>query len=507
MRLRSAVCAAVLLLLVRNAAGEPDRADTLVVCDDVADPATLDPQKEFVEKNHTILQQIFDGLVRIDSEGRIVPALATQWRWIDERTLELALRHGVVFHDGEPFTADAVKFTLDRYLDAKTGFPARGYLDSIQAVRIVDPFTVRIETRFPDGILLNKLAGFVLVSPPAYIKKNGDALFARHPVGTGAFRFDHWIPGKEIVLARNPGYFNGKAGYERLVFKFSPPREQVKQLLRGDVDIVTELPGTDTLRVVRSGVATVVKKESFYSVAGSINISSSPLADIRIRKALNYAINRDELIRYDLLGNGRPIAALSMAGEVGHAPGLAPYPYDIRKARRLLREAGYPHGIDLNVIIKYQTERSAQILANQLSRAGFRLKVHKSADATLSDDIRNGRWDFTFGGCPDPLAHSFFIQSIFLSSQSPFSIMRNPEYDRRLSRMVSTIDPLEQQKIGMEIDRYIYDQALSIFTYQKIRTYGVKRGVRFIPWVTGMPYFDKTEPEGANAKRTTGHTE
>jgi peptide/nickel transport system substrate-binding protein len=479
------------------AAAEPtiDRHETLVVSDDVADPATLDPPKQFVEKNYTLLQQMFEGLARIDNEGRIQPALATAWVWVDDKTLELKLRKGVVFHNGEPFGAQAVRFSIERYLDPKTGFPAVGYLHSIEKVLVVDPYTVRIRTKAPDGILMNWLAALVLISPPGYFAERGEAYAAEHPVGTGPFRFMEWNRGKQIVMAGNERYWApGRPRFKRLIFRFLPPEEQVAALLKGQIDIVTEVPGTYTFDVVKSRVARVMKKLSFYTVGGSINISTGPLSDLRVRQALNLAINREELIRYDLLNNGRPLATLTMPGEIGHNPHLKPYPYDPQRARQLLKEAGYPDGVRLKVIIKYQTERSAQILAKQLERVGIRLEVHKSPDATLSQDIQKGDWDFTFGGCPDPLAHSFFVQSIFLYSHSPFSIMRSPEYDHLLDRMVATLDPGEQQRIGMEVDRYIYEQSLSPFTYQKIRIYGVNRGVEFEPSVTGMPYFDAAYP-------------
>ncbi len=472
-----------------------ERSETLVVCDDVADPATLDPQKEFVEKTHVIVQQIFDGLARLTSEGKIEPALAESWRWTDETTLDLHLRPGVIFHNGEPCDSKAVKFSLERYLDPGTAYPAVGYLASIASVEAVDALTVRIKTKAPDGLLINSLAGLVLISPPRYLAEVGAAYFAQHPVGTGPFRFVSWTKGKEIVLAANPRYWAaGLPQYKGLVFTFLPPEKQVEELLKGNVDIVTELPGTATLRVMKSGRARVVKKEGFYTVAGSINISSSPLADVRVRRAINHAVNKEELIRYDLLGNGRPLATTTMPGELGHDPALKPYAYDREKARALLRDAGYPNGLKLKVIIKYQTERTARIIGKQLERVGISLDIHKSPDSSLSQDIQFGSWDFTIGGCPDPLSHSFFVQSIFLFSKSPFSIMRNPAYDDKLMRMVSTLDLAEQQRLGMELDRYLHDQALSIFTYQKIRTYGVSKSVDFIPSITGVPYFQATRP-------------
>lgn len=463
----------------------------LRVCDDVVEPATLDPRKEFSEKNHTVLQQIYEGLVRFDPEGRIEPALATSWRQVDPLTVEFTLRRGVTFHDGEPFDAEAARYSVWSFADPKGGFPGAGFLSSIESVEAAGPLALRIRTRHPDGVLLHRLAGLVTVIPPRYVREKGEDALASRPVGTGPFRFREWdSAGQRIALEANPAYWDKALPRAKgLEFHFLPAEKQVEGLLKGDVDIVTELPGTDTLKVMRSGVARVIKRESFYTVAGSINISTGPLADRRVRQALNHAIDRDALVRYDLLGNGKPLASLAMRGEIGHNPDLKPYAHDLKKAKRLLREAGYPDGVRLRAVVKAQGERTMRIIAAQLRKAGIEAETVPTTDATVIADIQGSTWDFTFGGCPDPLAHTFFIQSIFLSSLSPYSIMRNPEYDGRLAAMVTTLDLAEQQRAGAELDRYIHEEALSIFTYQRLKTYGVRKGVRFIPYVTGMPYF------------------
>lgn len=487
-----AVCAWLLAAGWAAAASAP-RA--LRVCDDVVPPASLDPLKEFSEKDYTIVQQIFDGLVRFDPEGRIVPALATSWRRVGPTQLEFSLRPGVTFHDGEPFDAQAVKFSIDEFVDPKSGFPGAGFLSTIAGVDVVGPLTVRVRTKSPDGILLNRLAALVPILPPRYIARKGEAYFARHPVGTGAFRFRRWTK-EGIFLDANPRWWmTGFPKYGGLVFRFLPSREQVSALLDGRVDVVTELPGTDTLRVVRSGIAGIVKKETFYTLGSSVNVSTGPLADVRVRRALNYAIDREKLIRYDVLGNGRPLATLSMAGEIGHDPSLKPYPYDPERSRRLLAQAGYPRGVTLKVVVKAQGARTLKIIAAHLRRVGIRLEMTPTTDATVIRDIQRGGWDFTFGGCPDPLAHAFFVPFIFLSSLSPYSITRDPVFDRLLGKLAGTLDAQDQQRAGAALDRYVYDQALGVFTYQRLKTYGVRRGVHFVPWVTGMPYFYASWPD------------
>ncbi|MBI5595423.1 MAG: ABC transporter substrate-binding protein [Elusimicrobia bacterium] len=478
-------------LLAVGLLAAPVRAGgSLRVCDDVVEPISLDPLREFSEKYYTIVQQVFDSLVRFDPQGRLEPALAESWRWVDEKTVEFKLRPGVAFHDGEPFDAEAVRFSLTAFLDPKNAFPGAGLLASIEGVEAVDPLTVRVRTKVPDGILIHRLAGLAPMLPPRYIAEKGREHFGRHPVGTGAFRFKEWVPGSRIELAANRGYWlKGAPKLDGLTFLFLPTERQVSGLLDGSVDVVTELPGTKTLAVMESGVAHVVKKESFYTVGSSLNTSTGPLAKLAVRRALNHAIDKDALVRYDLLGNGSPIATLSMKGEPGHDPGLKPYPYDPEQARALIKEAGYADGFRLKALVKAQGVRTMQIIAKQLSAVGVTVDVTTTTDTEAVRDMAKRDWDWVFAGCPDPLAHSFFIQFIYLSSLSPFSVTRDPVYDAKLDGMVRTIDPAEQDALGRKLDGYVYDNALSLFTYQRVKTYGVRKGVSFMPSVTGMPYF------------------
>lgn len=467
----------------------------LVICDDIANPLTLNPLKTFSEKNDTICHQIFDGLLRFNPDGRIEPALAVSWKRIDPLKVEFKLRKGVKFHDGEPFNAASVKFTIDRYLDPKTGFPALPFISSIDHAEVVDDATVVLVTKFPDGLLLNRLAGFVVMLPPGYIRKVGEAEFAAHPVGTGAFRFVSWEAGKSITLERNPYYWmHGYPKADGLTFRFIPTERQLDELFSGRVDILTELPGTATMAVARNPGTMVVKKESFYTLAANFNLARGPLKDRRVRQALNYATDREQLIRYDLLGNGRPLATFSMRGEEGFNPDLRPYPYDLAKASKLLKDAGYGSGFKLKAFVKSTGERAARILKVQWMKIGVNLDYEVKNEGDFISQIKSSDLDLAFGGSPDPMAHVFFIQSISLFSQSPFSIISSPEYDRQLLEMASTLDDDKRVLLAKKLDQYIYEEALGVFTYQKTKTYGVRRGVSFVPSVSGMPALYSTVP-------------
>lgn len=473
-------------------------ARPLVVCDDVQDPATLDPQKEFTEKNHAICQQIFDGLVRFDSEGRIEPALAVSWQRIDPLRIQFKLRENVSFHNGEPFNSQSVKFSIERYLNPATGFPAISFIQSIAEVEIVDDHTINLVTIFPDGLLLNRLAGFILVVPPRYIQEVGEQMFARQPVGTGPFQFKEWEPGKHILLSRNQDYWmKGLPRIDELVFRFIPVAEQLKEFFSGKVDVLTDLPGTVTFKASSNDKTQVIKKRSFYTVCATMNTTKGALKDLRVRQALNYAINKEELIRYDLLGNGQTIASLSMEGEIGHDPDIPVYAYDPKKARDLLKESGVSLPLKLKTLTRVQGDRTARIIARQLKEVGIELDIYAvTTDANVIHDMASKDFDLGIAALPDVMGHIFFLQSIMIYSKSPFSIHRDPDYDRLLESMVVELDPVKHEEAAKSLDRYVHDQALSLFTYQRIRTYGVSKKIQFIPHMTGnLNFCNVTIPE------------
>lgn len=478
---------ALLLAAPVSAAG----VKTLTVCDDVQDPLTLDPQKEFSEKNHTIVQQIFEGLVRFSPEGEIEPALATQWRRLDANTMQFKLREGVTFHNGEPFNAKSVKFSVERYLNPGTGFPALGFIDSIERVEIVSQTRVNVITKYPDGLLLNRLAGFMVMVPPEYYRTQSEETLREKPVGTGAFEFKRWEKGERIVLGANRAYWNrAYPKADELIFRFIPITGQVEALLSGELDILTNLPGTRTLEVQASSRTIVIKKPTFYTVAGNFNVARKPLSNKRIREALNLGIDRKALVRYDILGNGVPIGTLTLPGEFGHNAELEPYLYDPVKARRILQEEGYPNGFRLKVLLKVNAARTGQILAKQLERIGILFESTPVTDAQLFERLKNrDQWDLAIYDCPDPMHHAFFIRSIFLAGNSPFSLAPIAGIDERLVRLVKTLDADEQRKVSEELDAYIHSEFLAMPTYQRIRTYGLRRGISFTPYVSGMPYF------------------
>ena len=472
-------------------------ARALNVCMDIPDPVTLDPQKQWSEKNHTICSQMFDSLVRFSPDGKIEPALAVSWERIEPNRMRFTLRRGVVFHNGESFDSETVRFTIERYLKPETGFPARYFIEPINHAEIIDSHTVDIVTTYPDALLLNRFASLMFMVPPKYIKEKGEEYFSGHPVGTGAFKFHEWKKGEAISLSANREYWlKGFPKTDGLVFKFISYKDQLEALFSGKVDIITDLPGTQTLKVRTNPKLMVMKKTSFSTISFALRLDSGPLSNLDVRKALNHAVDKESLIRYDLLGNGIPIATFSMSGEIGHNSSLSPYEYNLEKAKKHLAKGGYPNGFSVKFLVKENAERAARIIAANLKKIGVYLDITLVSDADMIGEFKSGKYDISMGRCPDPMCHSYFVQSIVLLSGSPYAWGGDKKFDAMLSEMTSEVRLGESEKMAEAIDKYVYDNAMGIFNYQKVMVYGLDKSLHFTPYVTGIPLFFSAEFSG-----------
>lgn len=459
-----------------------------MVCGDATQPANLDPQRQFADRSHTLMQQMFEGLVRFSPEGKLEPALAVSWTRLDPLSMSFELRRGVHFHDGEPFDASAVKFSLERYLDPRTGFPGRAFLEPIRSAEVLAPDRVVIHTSRPDGLLLYRLAAFVLIVPPGYVRRVGTEAFGRAPVGTGPFRFKSWQP-SSITMEANPGYW--ESGFPRvkaLEFRWLDADARRAALLSGEVDVVPDLPGTWSLEVTRNPRTSVVKAASWVTYLGTLSTVGSVLAARDLRLALNLAIDRESLIRYSSKGNGHPLATSSMPGEFGRNPSLKPYPYDPERARRIIRGFG-PAGIKLRILVKDTAQQVMGIIASQWEQVGVHVDQVITSDATMFADLARGGWDGFFAQNPNPMAHMSFAPGIGVYSRGPFALVRDAKFDAAYEEMVSTLDSGKQEQLCFALDAMLHEQVFNVVTFQQIRTCGVSRRVNFVPSVTGMDHF------------------
>ena len=338
-------------------------------------PSSADPHEvnEFI--TFAVLSHLYEPLVTLDAELRAQPALAERWDNPDERTWRFFLRPGARFHDGAPLTAADVVATFDR-VRRQAGGDFAGYLVDVTAARALDAHTVEIATARPAALLLRKLA-FVLVVPAAAPAR------ITEPVGSGPYRLVSWEKGR-IAMAGWDGHWAGPPPLPQLeLLSIVDPRERKARLLAGDVDVAQALRPEDASSLAGAEGVRVAMREGLAVEFLALRIDRPPLADARVRQALSLAIDRQALVDQLLDGHGRPTLQIVPPTAVGFDPDLAAPRRDPAAARRLLAEAGFAGGIDLD--FEYRAGRDVEPLRRQLAEAGIRMHpVGRSWDELIA---------------------------------------------------------------------------------------------------------------------------
>ena len=475
------------------------------ICDLKDDqPIRLDPHMQFEEKNHSILNQIFETLLCIDQNGKPAPFLATKWIRLSNRKVQFRLRQGVYFHNGEPCDARAIKFSLERNISPVLKASSAHMLDSIERVEVVDSLTFNIETKYPDGILLHRLAEFGYLVPPDYLARVGREYFEKHPVGTGPFKYHKWIRGKELVLLANPNYWlKGYPKIARLEFYFADMQKRLRLFMDDKLDFITDFEPSKTLMISKDPKNKLLKMPSWTALAINFNLKKEgPFRHKKVRQALNYGINVPNIIRYVALGNAKRTSTLGMPGEFGFHSGLRPYPFNPAKARALLREAGYPDGLDVTLLIDDiqggKEGKLAKIIRVQLNKIGVKVTISGgNGTREIVQPNLNGRIpspDIYCLLCPDPMGHIIFIEGkVFYHYSAPFSLMNERKFNHLYDKIITTLDLDLQEKLCHDLEELIYDEAYSIFTYQQIKLYALKKKIKYTPNMIGVLYLRDIE--------------
>ncbi len=305
------------------------------------DPDSLDPQNTQSNPGEQVNRMMHDNLVRFNTKMQIEPALAESWTQSkDGLTWTFKLRKGVRFHDGTPFDAKAVKYFFDRVLGDEKPFKASLYTPFVQGAQVVDDTTVRVTLKQPFAAFLFRLAhsAGAIVSPAAHQKWAKD--FALHPVGTGPFKFVEWVKGDRVVLEKNDGYWGGRPHLDRIVVKtIREDPARVLMLESGDADLIVNIPPEDVPRLRRDARFIIESIPTARALYVTINTKKKPFDDVRVRRALNYAVNREAFVKDLYQGNAAVVPGIVAPLQNGFAK-LPGYPYDPKRAKELLAQAG-----------------------------------------------------------------------------------------------------------------------------------------------------------------------
>jgi peptide/nickel transport system substrate-binding protein len=452
------------------------------------DPQSWDPIDTFFLAWGAIGSSIFDGLVHRDLDMEIGPGLATSWEWIgeDDDRLRFHLREGVTFHNGEPFDAEAVKFTFDRLLGEEgAAGPQQANYTSIDRVEIVDPYTVDLVLGTPDPVLITKLAGYgAMIVPPGYVSENDPETFNRLPVGTGPFKVVDYAPDDRLTLEANPDYFRGPPQVERLVVRFiSEPSTRVAELQAGRVDIAQNVPISLAESVERAPGVRIEAVGSPTVSSLRFNHCEAPTDDLLVRQAIAHAVDRDGIIEAILEGYGTPIASFQSSMSFGYDPALEAYPYDPERARALLAEAGVGANtpIQIDFIGTDAIFREvAQAVASMLEAVGLQpnLVTHET-NTYYNDMVPNNRvgglYYSGWGGWTLDFDNTAYL--LYRTGQFWNPCFSSEEIDRLLEEQRQTYDQGEREVALRRVAELAHELLVDLPLYQHQNLWGVAERV------------------------------
>ncbi len=372
----------VLVLPAFGTAGEAKGTpkDTLVLAT-WEDLATMDPQSSNRASNWMVQRNIYDRLVEERPDGTVEPRLATSWEFVDDVTVRFKLRDDVKFHNGEPFTAEDVLFTIERGKANSISASTFKFFD-VKNSRIIDPHTVELKLVRPYAAIFNTLSSGRggIVSKKAVLDM-GDNKFARNPVGSGPYRLAEWVSGTEIRLKRNDDYWGDKAITENVVFKVIPEASnRVIELETGGADVIYEVAGTDVERVEEIDGAHVLMGDSNRYMLITFSMQDKTLADRRLRYALSYALDKDAIVKACYGGVAKTATGYYPANVFAFKE-MGVLPYDPEKAKALMKEAGHEGGLTLNFLVepREMDVRLAEAIQNMWSKIGLKVQLYQMA--------------------------------------------------------------------------------------------------------------------------------
>jgi peptide/nickel transport system substrate-binding protein len=456
-------------------------------------PWTLDPQRHGDDLTRTVLGHFYEPLVDFGPDLDLRPRLAVAWTSPSETEWRFQLREGVVFHDGRPFGAEDVKVTLDRARRLAEGFITESDIHAISEVRVVDDHTVVIVTSRPRPLLLARLTG-ILVLP----RDTPDSEVWR-PVGTGPWVYTGGTtgPGGEPVQGRRFEQYWGPRpdAHEFRIEAVADEGGRTKAALSG-ADVTSPLPRSaldpsgkplGRFRVVRRPTLSL----AFLAcrLPRTSRIGSTPFQDVRVRRAVSLALDRELLVREALGGEGRPLSQLAPPGIVGFDPALAPAEPDLAGARRLLAEAGFAEGFDSTLVVDTDRGHVAREIARQLSEVGIRLAVEALPWDEAFRRMLFGMAPITLSSAGISTAHASSLYESFLHSAGPDSIFgaensaryADPEVDEMIERAAEAVPAGVREELLTSVrDRALRDLPY-IPLYSPVQVYGIREGVEFTP--------------------------
>jgi peptide/nickel transport system substrate-binding protein len=464
------------------------------------DPTTLDMANQSETPASNVGRHIFDSLYERDDNLKIVPALADGMpKSTGPTTWEVKLKKNVKFHNGEEFNAESVKFSLERLAGGQGKLRGSSFFAPIDRVEVVDPHTVRVHTKKPwptFTVVMTFVQGAML--PPKDSANKDTAALSKAPVGTGPYKFVRWAKDEEIVLEANPGYYRGAPKIKTVVFRPIPDDAvRVAALQNGEIDIAVNIP---------PHLATIIDKHPKIALSTAPSIRTiqlmfythqmdaqhkptgpyqGPTADKRVRQAIMYAIDADEIIKTVLDGKGIRIATMLTSMHFGFDQGLKPIKQDVAKAKKLLEEAGFPNGVEITLNGpqgRYVRDKEvAEAVTGQLTKAGIKttLRTHEWVNYLNNMVYTHKAGPVWLIGWGTPTLDAETVYNPLFKSPGIFVNWHNEEFNRMVEEAQTIMDEKKRLEQYHRVNKLWVEEAPAVPLYQQVDLYGVNKRVNW----------------------------
>ncbi len=465
-------------------------AQTLVIAQGT-DAVTLDPHNSTDSPTATVLSHIYETLYELTPEGEIVPHLATGAEMSEDGlTWTIMLRDDVVFHNGAPLTAEVVKGSMERFIDPDLAFTFSFLLNRIEAINVVDDHTVEFQLSSTFAPFLAHLThNSTSIVHPDVVAEFGED-FAANPVGTGPFMFDSWQRGERLDLVRFDDYWGELPGVSGVRF-LTVPEDTTRMALveTGEAHVAVRVPPQDVARIDANPMVTVENVSGLRTIYMYYNHLLEPFDDVRVRRALNYAVNKEEIAEF-VFGGAVRVSDAPIAPAIFGYEAVGPYPYDPERARELLAEAGYADGLTIELWSptgRYpQDIQVAQAIQGQLAEVGVTAEITsidwaaylvataQPAETTEVPMALLG-WGTVTGDA------DYGLYALFHSSQAPNpnrAFYSNAVVDDLLDAARTAADPSLRQQLYADAQELIWADAPWLFLYSESQVVAVRDNVQ-----------------------------
>ena len=462
----------------------PIQTKPVLTIDLAADVATLDPQLQWDTDSYSVYRNIFDNLVTRNVAGEIVPQVATAWHYTNDTTLVFDLRTDIHFQDGSALTPDDVAFSVTRIIDPALKSSQLSQFDQITHADVTGPEQVTLHTKTPYPVLLAQLVKLSIV-PMAYVQKVGNEAFNQHPIGSGPYKLRSWQRGVAVTLDAVPDYWRGAPPFPTVVFRAVPDvPTRVADLRAGRADLVRGLspddaealksePGVQLLTVPTERVAYLF-----------LNALDGPTKDVRVRRAIAMAVDRDTLITALQQGFARPVQEVSTPANFGYTTDVPAWPFDPDAARKLITQAGAAGAHVQFLTSPVYDRRLNEAVQQMLSDVGLNVDIvmldqptylaRREGTPAEAGGLSQGRWSCA---CQDVDGVIFPL----FRTGSIWSKYSNPAFDALVDAGRSTLDDKARLDDYRRAFAILHDDVPGLGLFQDVALYGASPHLKWQP--------------------------